>query len=143
MPSTTPETLYNVISGRAIDNGRLPTPDDLKSVSDALHAVQEFLTGPILEGCTTVAAAGVSNSVTFEDVGRIVNWVDGVRASASYILDDAERVLIVAREAMTTLAEGYKGDGAPFDENGCPDRGYSRRQLTVRYGFGGSWRGDA
>jgi hypothetical protein len=88
----------------SIAKDALPTPDDLRGAELALHGIQEFVTAPMLEAFKEVAREGRSGSVSYEQIGRVLVWVDTIRAACSYILYDVATIAVIARE-MASLAE--------------------------------------
>lgn len=131
----TKRSLYNVMEDRWFPGDRLPTPDELEQVINALDGIQEFLTGPIADGCIKVGNVGEASSVNFEQIARLVLWADNVRWTLSLIAEDAEKVSLVARESFPNLAHGFAGDGTPYNEHGNVEQDEWHEKLRNRLGF--------
>jgi hypothetical protein len=137
-PQTATTSLYEVIEEHSIQiGGRLPSVDELEQVRGALHAVQEFLTGQIAEGVIGVGNAAKAHSITYEDIGRLVVWADQIRDLASYIIDDAAKVAIVAHDAFD-LANGFEGGGTMFSRYGSVEDERSFQSKKRAFEMGGS-----
>ena len=105
--SETPTRLYDLMHERAIskDNG-LPDQAVLDEVESALSGVCEFLVDPIADTVTGLMVEGKANSMTYEDIGRLITWADGIRDRAMDIVESAAKVHVAAREAGS-IAAGY------------------------------------
>jgi hypothetical protein len=112
---------YDLMHQLAPSDDAIPDGETLDEISLALGGVQEFFTERVMRGVIHVADAGEPYSVTFEDIGRLITWADHMRDQADQIIDDVEKVLIVARESWS-IAGGSRGDGTIYDKNGHPLR---------------------
>jgi integrase len=102
------EGLYEIILGHKVDHaGGLPSPDDLARVVDALHGVTEHLTHEIGRAVALVGVTGEPNTVTFEQIGRLLVWADYVKQLAASLVHDAAIVAVVAHESYE-MASGNR-----------------------------------
>ncbi len=68
-----------------------------------------------------------------------MNWVYHVRGILETIEEDVEKVAVLALREFPTIADGYEGNGAPFDKYGIPKPEWHEEfytQLRRRLGFG-------
>lgn len=134
--STQPLTFYGVMEERPLPSDRIPTPEELHQVIDALDGVQEFLTGAVSHGVIDVGITNKPNSVDWEQIGRLVEWADHVRWILETIGEDAARVSIMAREVFPALARGFTFDSTPpFNKYGTPETSGYHDNLRRRLGF--------
>lgn len=111
-----------------LDDGGIivpPSPETLREVESALHAVQEFLIEPIGAALKTIVAKYQDDDrtgqtfpmpedermVDFADVGRLIVWADTLRAELGYTLDAVQTVALLAHDDLAALAAGYVSDG--------------------------------
>lgn len=119
MSTTSNERLYHVLEARAIDeDAGLPDQETLAEIVSALHGVSEFLLDGAMSAILKVAIKGEPNTITYEDIGRLIVWADDVADHASTIMSIAARVHVAARESHS-IAAGFQGDlECLFKENG-------------------------
>jgi hypothetical protein len=133
--ATSSKRLYEVIEERGFDlESGIPSQEVLDELESALHAVWEFLVQPVANAVNRVADVGEANSITFDDIGRLITWTDAVRMHAVAILDEAARVVIVAHDS-DVIARGFEGNGTMFSEYGVPNDRERFAKLKRRYGF--------
>jgi hypothetical protein len=132
-----PARLYDILHERRVNpKAGLPSVEEFDEATKALGGLQEFLTDPIADAVVMLHHAGEPLSITFEDIGRLIQWSDWVRSTAERIIEDAAKVAIVAHQAFAQ-ASGYEGDDWIFDEDGyvSDHEGFDREKR--RHGFGG------
>jgi len=134
MQATVPQRLYEVISERALREDELPSGEALDEVEATLSAVCEFLVDNVARSVIHVADAGEPNSITFEDIGRLLTWADSIRDRAEDIIEGAAKVAIVAHGAFD-IASGYRGSGTIFSEHGTVQDESRYAELKRKYGF--------
>jgi hypothetical protein len=132
---TVPQRLYHVIEERALGTGDLPSDEVLKEVESALNAVAEFLVEPTMESVIRISNAGEPNSITLEDIGRLLLWADDVRRRAEDVIDMAARVTVAVYDSYD-LAAGYpRGSVSMFTDGGLVEDAERFAAEKRRHGF--------
>jgi hypothetical protein len=127
--------LYDLIEERAVlEPDGLPSPETLKEAWDTLHATREFLIEPIVRAVIDVGNESKPNTVTYEEIGRLLTWADNVRQAAEYITEECAKIVVVAYD-LDVQADGYDGDGTMFSGFGHPDNRGKFRAAAARHGF--------
>lgn len=126
--ATMPERPYDFLhawSVAEIATDAIPSEETLREAGQALHAIDEFVMEPIRRAIKTVAAHDEPQSVDYADIGRLLVFVDHIRSSCGYILEDAAWVEVLAREELAGFAAGI-----------YPDRVDPERFATLRRSHG-------
>ena len=110
--------VYDALHANCFEReGAAPQLDDLRKTWDAVAGAREFLTEPMLQALATLAESGEPNSMTFEDIGVIAAQVPLIRGAALDLIEDVEKMLLIAVEALP-MAEGFPGAESVFDRRG-------------------------
>lgn len=105
-----PYDFLEVWGKATIANDAMPSPETLKEAVDALHGVYEFVVMRIAEAVEAVAGKREPHAVSYEDVGRLLIWVDKIRSSCAAIDDQAAKVAVLAHEPLAASAAGVGTD---------------------------------
>lgn len=126
-------TPYDFIeSWKADDEGwvGVPSPDLLTETDRAFHAVAEFLVEPVRDALKHVSATSTAGegrvaedarAVTYEDIGRLIVFTDGLRKECAYLFETLAEIALLAHEDLREIAEGCVA--SPILE----DRDWSRK----------------
>ena len=115
------------------DRGGIPDQATLDEIETALHGAIEFLIDPAALAIVRVAVEGKANTITYEEIGRLVLFADHIHDHATSIAEAAAKVSVAARESYG-LAEGYDDphDGLFSEYGNVVDREWFER-LTRRF----------
>jgi hypothetical protein len=126
--------MYDLLEERRLDKKEgIPAPRDLDEIESGLAGVHEFLVGPAAARVVKVANQAAANSITYEEIGRLIIWADHVYDSAQTIMEAAAMVNVAVRESYP-LPDGYDGDGTPFDDHGFVEDCGRAEQVARRFG---------
>ena len=117
MTASNTDRLYNLMEKRRVDRDGLPTQDTLDEIESALAGAVEFLIDPAALAVVKVANDGKANSITHEDVGRLILWADHIANHAESLVDAAAMVNVTMREAYP-IAGGYDDEQGIFSDHG-------------------------
>ena len=109
------------------DGYGIPSPETLKEVTLALHAVQEFFIEPIAQALRKISDdyakieyTGLvperDRPISFNDIGRLIAWADELRKDITYLLDPIVRITLLAHEDLQEIASGYLPGGVLDDQ---------------------------
>ena len=105
----------------------VPSPEALKQIASALHAVQEFLVEPVLRELKRVVedAKGTDGgypipederAISYGMIGRLITWTDELRMECRYLLDPIEDITLLAHEDLGDIAAGYMPGGSALED---------------------------
>ena len=129
--------LYDVLHARYIDPAEgIPAQETLDEIVSALLGANEFLVDPVFEAILSIVREGEANSVTFEEIGRLVVAADLIADAANYLRENAAKISVAARGAYT-IATGHDDRQATtmFSEHGFViDEDRFAHELAGRFG---------
>jgi hypothetical protein len=108
----------------------LPAPEVLEQIPSVLHAVGEFLVGPVakaivaIDEADSVATVDDHNGrgrlplplpddqrvIAWADYGRLTALVDELRSEMTFLLDDLQELGLRVHETARVVAQGYIPD---------------------------------
>ncbi len=103
-----PYEFLDELGRAAIPHDALPSVETLYESAQAAWAIHEFLTMQIAAAVKTVSAKGTPHSVNYEDIGRLLTWVDKIRSACSTVIEEVTVVAVLAHETLPALAEGVE-----------------------------------